>query len=89
MSSNGLTKRAKKGKCRMCQRSRCTETKVKAVGERNHGYAVGHIWECIDVVECDMFSENKLNDPTTPELTRVLIEVNKKIGRFITYKYFS
>jgi hypothetical protein len=52
MASNGLLNRAKKGKCRICQRQRCTEKHVRAVGEVSHGYATGHIWECIDVVEC-------------------------------------
>jgi hypothetical protein len=53
MASNGLLNRAKNGKCRICRRSRCTEKYVKAVGEVHHGYATGHIWECIDADECE------------------------------------
>lgn len=53
MASNGLLNRAKKGKCRICYRVRCTNKHVKAVGEVRHGFATGHVWECKDIEECE------------------------------------
>ena len=62
MASNGLLNRAKKGTCRICQRSRSTFDKVKEVGEVRHGFAVGYIWECIDTTDCDKAAKERLQD---------------------------
>ena len=87
MSSDGLTHRAKNGKCRICQRTRDTNKHVKAVGEVSHGYATGHIWECIDEIECNKVANERLQDQTRKD--RYLIENALKRGRFTQYTYFS
>ncbi len=60
MASNGLANRAKKGVCRMCMRSRCTDKHVEPVGEVHHGFAVGHLWQCIEEEDCQKAIEKKL-----------------------------
>lgn len=60
MASNGLLKRAKTGKCRMCYRVRSTDKYLKAVGEVHHGSATGHIWECKDEKECEEAANKKI-----------------------------
>lgn len=51
-----------RGKCRICQRTRCTSVYVQAVGEVRHGYATGHIWECIDHRECESVAQQRADD---------------------------
>lgn len=95
MASNGLLRKAKKGRCRMCQRVRSTETQVKAVGEIAHGFATGHIWECIDEKECEEAMTRKISefDPETAGPTACR-DYNKIInsaiprGRLEKYTYF-
>jgi len=84
MASNGLLNKAKKGTCRICQRVRNTDNQVKAVGEVRHGYATGHIWECIDVEECDKKAKEKL-EKHKEGLIRARIEIALKIGRYKEY----
>lgn len=86
MASDGLLNRAKRGKCRICQRTRCTEQHVKAVGEVRHGYATGHIWECEDVEECDKVALERMNEIRSDS---ELIKIALKHGRFKKYKYYS
>ena len=88
MASDGLTNRAKKGKCRICHRTRCTEKHVKAVGEVKHGYATGHIWECIDTEECDKVANERLNDGKYRQY-RESIRIALKQGRFKYYMIFT
>lgn len=85
MASDGLLNRAKKGTCRICQRSRCTIDKVKAVGEVRHGYATGHIWECIDVADCDKAAQERLHNLKLSGNIRVKIEIGINKGRFTKY----
>ncbi len=86
MASDGLTNIAKNGTCRICQRVRNTSNQVKAVGEVRHGFAVGHIWECIDTADCDQIAQKKINEK---RYRYRHIELAIKIGRFSEYKYFS
>ena len=88
MASDGLTSFAKTGKCRICQRVRSTNDKVKAVGEVRHGYATGHIWECIDTEECDKVANERLNDEKYRPY-RELIRFALKQGRFKEYMWRS
>ena len=81
MASDGLIKRAKTGKCRMCQRVRNTNDQVKAVGEVLHGYATGHIWECKDVNDCEKAMELKLKKYHPESNISQHIELMRKIGR--------
>lgn len=60
MASNGLNQRAKKGKCRICQRVRCTDKYVHPVGVVAHGYATGYIWQCMDGIECVEAAKRKM-----------------------------
>jgi hypothetical protein len=83
MASDGLLNRAKKGKCRMCYRVRCTDKHVKAVGEVRHGFATGHIWECKDVDECEKVAIERMNDKTRSD--RHLIKIEFERGRFKEY----
>lgn len=85
MSSDGLLNRAKKGTCRICQRSRCTIDKVKAVGEVRHGFATGHIWECIDHEDCNKAAEERLKNWRLSGNVRAKIELGIKKGRFTEY----
>ena len=82
MASNGLEDFAKRGRCRICYRTRETVTHVKAVGEVRHGYATGHIWECIDVDECENVAKERVknNHPKGH-----LIEIGLRQGRFKNY----
>lgn len=61
MASDGLVNYAKTGRCRICHRVRKTDTQVKAVGEVRHGYATGHIWECIDIEDCDKVAQERIS----------------------------
>lgn len=88
MASNGLLDRAKKGTCRICQRVRNTKEQVKAVGEVHHGFAVGHVWECIDIKDCDKVANEKLKKNISG-LIRGRIENSLKLGRFTEYKTFG
>lgn len=81
MSSNGLLKKAKSGTCRICQRVRKTDKYVKPVGEVIHGFAVGHIWECIDIKDCDKVAKEKINKG----VSKSKIETALKVGRFSEY----
>jgi hypothetical protein len=84
MSSNGLVNRAKMGRCRICQRVRSTNNHVKSVGEVCHGYATGHIWECIDVEECDKIAKHRLSEN---HMRKNEIEIALKRGRYSLYVY--
>jgi hypothetical protein len=88
MASDGLTNRAKRGKCRMCQRSRCTTKYVREVGEVHHGYATGHIWECMDTQECDAEIQKKLNSQITNYL-RGTLEFAVREGRLKEYTHYN
>jgi len=83
MASNGLEQFAKYGKCRICQRTRKTDKYVKAVGEVRHGYATGHIWECIDIEECEKVAKERMSDSN--RLDCELIRNQLKIGRYKEY----
>lgn len=85
MASNGLLNRAKKGKCRICQRIRRTDEQVKSVGEVRRGYATGHIWECINADECDKVAKEKIQNLRVPQIVRSMIESAIKVGRFLEY----
>jgi len=85
MASDGLLNKAKKGKCRICHRVRKTETQLKAVGEVRHGYATGHIWECINIEECNRAANDKI---TARHKDSALIEIGLQIGRFKTHITF-
>lgn len=87
MASDGITKKAIHGTCRICQRVRKTDCKLKAVGEVRHGYATGHIWECIDEKDCDEAAKVKLVSAIT-NLKKFKIETALKEGRYKEYKYF-
>ncbi|HRD42180.1 MAG TPA: hypothetical protein PLN30_00440 [Ferruginibacter sp.] len=84
MASDGLTHRAKKGTCRICQRSRNTDEQVKAVGEVRHGFATGHIWECRDIEDCDKVAAEKLSRNISGVI-KSKIETALKRGRFTEY----
>lgn len=77
--------RAKKGTCRICQRSRNTNNQVKAVGEVCHGFATGHIWECIDIEDCDKSANERLNSGKVNGNVRGKIEIGLQRGRFTEY----
>ena len=89
MASDGLTKKAKKGTCRICQRVRNTDNQVKAVAQVSHGFATGHLWECVNIEDCDKTANDKLKTLPVGSLKYVKIEVGLKQGRFKEYKYFS
>ena len=82
MASNGLLNRAKNGKCRMCLRVRCTDKHVQPVGEVNHGFATGYIWQCINVADCDKIIQDKLSKNKEGTLIHETIQVALKVGRF-------
>ncbi len=88
MASNGLLFEAKSEKCRICQRVRKTEY-LKAVGEVRHGFAVGHIWECLDTAECQDSAYRKLNDNNVTIVIKRTIKAALNIGRFTDYKVFN
>lgn len=89
MASDGLLNKAKKGTCRICQRSRKTDTQVKAVGEVHHGFATGHIWECINIKDCNKVAMEKLQKPQLNGSVRNKIETGLKRGRFTKYTFVS
>lgn len=82
MASDGLFNLAKTGKCRICHRVRKTVAKVKAVGEVRHGYATGHIWECIDKEDCDKVAKAKIVNKKSGYRT---IEIALQQGRYTRY----
>ena len=86
MASDGLTNRAKRGKCRICQRVRKTDTQVKAVGEVRHGFAVGHIWECIDTEQCDKVALERIS---AGHPKAEIIKISLKHGRIKEYGWRS
>lgn len=88
MASDGLNKKAIKGKCRICQRVRCTSEHVKAVGEVRHGYATGHIWECTDTRSCEVIANQKLEALKTNGVVKSRIEIALKEGNYKTYKIY-
>lgn len=85
MASNGLDNKAKKGTCRICQRVRNTDNQVKAVGEVRHGFATGHIWECIDIEDCDKAAKERLQNWRLNGNLRGKIEIGLQRGRFTEY----
>jgi len=86
MASDGLLKYAKTGRCHICQRIRKTDTQVKPVGEVKHGYATGHIWECIDAEECERVARERIK---SGHPKAKIIELSLKIGRAKNYIYRS
>lgn len=87
MASDGLIKKAKIGTFRICQRVRSTTKHLKAVGEVRHGFATGHIWECIDIANCDTSAHLKISNPLC---TKKSVISNALIrGRFTDYKIFN
>ena len=86
MASDGLLNYAKTGKCHICQRVRKTDTQVKSVGEVRHGYATGHIWECIDKEECDKVAQKKIS-AGHPKAELIKIALNH--GRIKEYGWRS
>lgn len=86
MSSNGLINIAKNGKCRICYRTRKSFDKVKPVGEVKHGFAIGHIWQCIDTEECDNTAKQRIS---SGHKDAFLIDIALKQGRFKKYVYRS
>jgi len=82
MASNGLLKRAVKGTCRICQRVRNTSNQVKAVGEVHHGFATGHVWECIDIEDCEKVARNKLKECSQETLKHRRIKNALERGRY-------
>lgn len=85
MSSDGLQKKAKMGKCWICQRIRSTEKHVKVVGEVRHGFAVGHIWECRDVDECTKVAIERSKDPKRSDCEQIKFSLEQ--GRATNYIY--
>lgn len=85
MASNGLEFYAKRGKCRICQRTRATDEKVYPVGEVRHGYATGHVWQCIDEKECEDFARKKIAEGAEYAWK---IELALKEGRFRDYRIY-
>lgn len=85
MASDGLLNRAKNGTCRICQRSRKTDTYVKAVGEVRHGFATGHIWECIDIADCDKAANERLQNCRLSGNVRAKIKIGLRCGRYTEY----
>ena len=86
MASDGLLSPAKMGKCRICRRIRKTDTQVKAVGEVHHGYATGHIWECIDIENCEAIAMERANS-NRPDSKYITIALQE--GRFTEYRFYS
>jgi hypothetical protein len=86
MASDGLLNYAKTGKCHICHRVRKTDKHVKAVGEVRHGYATGHIWECIDTEECDRIAQDKINSGHPKS---ELIKISISHGRIKEYGWRS
>ncbi len=86
MASDGTIFRAKKGRCRICRRVRKVDEQVKEVGEVRHGYATGHIWECIDIADCERIAHKKI---AANHKDKQLIEIALKIGRAKGYLYES
>lgn len=70
----------------MCLRCRDTQTQLKAVGEVVHGYATGHIWECVDIDGCDKAAQAKLVNPKTSSLNIGRLEVAARVGRLKSYQ---
>ena len=88
MASNGLIEIAKTGTCRMCLRARKTYKYLKTVGEVRHGYATGHIWECVDIDDCDKVASKKLSSEICPT-KKYKIKTAKETGRWKNYRYYN
>ena len=86
MASNGLINMAKNGKCRICYRTRSTDEHVEAVGEVRHGFATGHIWECINIEDCEKTALKRIKDN---HLSSEYIKHAMQQGRFREYVWFS
>lgn len=69
----------------MCRRRRNTANYLKIVGEVRHGFAIGYIWECEDVKECDAAIESKLSNPTVNEWEKEKINFAVEHKRFTEY----
>lgn len=89
MASNGLEIIAKKGKCRICQRVRCVNKYLKAVGEVRHGFATGRIWECVNTDDCLCAAEKKLINPSVNHSTKIKIKAAIMQGHFNEYKIYN
>lgn len=89
MASDGLHKKASSGVCRMCQRRRCTEKHVKAVGEVLHGFATGHIWECVDTNNCDENIALRLANSEFDYVKKEAIKQAVLRGRFTTWVTYT
>jgi hypothetical protein len=86
MASDGLLNYAKNGKCHICQRLRKTDTQVKVVGEVRHGFATGHIWECVDTEECDKVAQERI---IAGHSKSEFIKIALKRGRIKAYVWRS
>jgi len=84
MASNGLLNKAKNGKCRICWRTRSTDVYVHAVGEVSHGFATGHVWECVDSLEC---REEALRRIKQGHISSRFIEIALEQGNTKEYFY--
>lgn len=73
----------------MCLRARNTERYLKIVGEVRHGFATGHVWECVDEDDCQRVAIKKLTTHGTGVVNKARIEVAQKIGRSKEYKIFN
>ena len=89
MAYDGLSNRAKNGKCRICRRVRSTANYLKAVGEVRHGFATGHIWECRDTEQCDKIALSKVNESLNESVETFAIKTALKIGRYNHYVYIA
>lgn len=90
MASDGISRRATRGVCRMCLRTRKTDTHLKTVGEVHHGFATGYIWECIDAGECERVAKSKMENPAkTGPVNMAKLETASKVGRLVVYQFFS
>lgn len=85
MASNGLINRAKTGTCRMCLRRRNVDKYLKTVGEVRRGYATGHIWECVDVQDCQGVALEKLRGNSISIVQRGKIQSAQNSGRLEHY----
>lgn len=89
MASNGLIITAKTGRCHICQRVRKTTKYVKAVGEVRHGYATGHVWECIDQESCIAHAHKELEREDINPVKRARIKTGLSEGHYDHWKVFQ
>ena len=54
-----------------------TENQLKSVGEVRHGYATGHIWECINTEGCDKAARERLISGNPDKISYIRLEAFK------------